>query len=272
MLPRAWPPFGPPPRSASCAVGEDRVPARPEVDVEPGRGRPRGRRCPCRRRPRSWRRCGWRPGSIADRAVDQRPPRSRRPAVDGVAGVRREVGAVDLLQRRDVEHHEALRRAPGLEAVAGRRRAHVGAVGHHRELERVPGPRQRPEAPALVRRASARARGRARAGSSRGRSCRPAAPAPTRRARRRRRCRLPGSVGIGGRRVGGVREPDVARRRCRRRRSCTASPVKPSTAKPARRLRRRRRAPRARAASCAALSRAKPSCCAERPSPSKSLT
>src|SRR4029453_8543007 len=71
----------------------------------------------------------------------------RRPAVDellaggGIPGVALGgaelvvVGAIESLQRRDVEHHEALRRG----AVDGRgrrwdRRAEIARVGHYREF------------------------------------------------------------------------------------------------------------------------------------------
>ncbi|ESR26950.1 hypothetical protein N177_0376 [Lutibaculum baratangense AMV1] len=77
-------------------------------------------------------------------AVDVGLARRRVPGVDGVAAVDAVVGAVHVLQRRDVEHHEGLRRTPRLICVARRRTAHIGAVGHDRIFERVVSGRKSP--------------------------------------------------------------------------------------------------------------------------------
>ena len=71
-------------------------------------------------------------------AVDGLLPGRRIPLVDGVAVVGVVVGAVHVLQRRDVIHHQRLREAPGRvgEALRGRR-PDIGAVAHHRVFERI---------------------------------------------------------------------------------------------------------------------------------------
>ena len=51
-------------------------------------------------------------GGLRD-AVDGLLPGGRIPLVDGVGVVRVVVGAVHVLQRRDVIHHQRLREAPG---------------------------------------------------------------------------------------------------------------------------------------------------------------
>ena len=79
-------------------------------------------------------------------AVDGLLPGRRIPLVDGVAAVGVVVRAVDVLQRRDVVHHQRLRKAPGRvgEPLRGRR-PDVGAVAHHGVFERVRADRHRAE-------------------------------------------------------------------------------------------------------------------------------
>ena len=60
----------------------------------------------------------------------------RIPAVGGAAADLAEIGAVHELQRRDIEHHVALRRGTvdgrGGQQIGGR--AKIARVGHHREF------------------------------------------------------------------------------------------------------------------------------------------
>ena len=172
------------------------------------------------------------PGSMPDLAVDQGAPRARRPPVDRVAGVGGEVRPVHLLHRRDVEHHEGLRRAPLLEVVAGGRGARPGAVGHHRVLRRVVGRGELPEPPALVRVLEPEGvpdlvqHGHVVVVARPRRAPRSAEPDVAAHAGA-------GEEGVGGGGVGGVRHPHVARPRCRRPAKLTERLVKPSTEKPA---------------------------------------
>ena len=79
-------------------------------------------------------------------AVDGLLAGGRIPLVDGVAVVRVVVGAVEILQRRDVVHHQRLREAPGRvgEPLRGRG-PDVGAVAHHGVFKRVGADRRRTE-------------------------------------------------------------------------------------------------------------------------------
>ena len=117
-LPRAKPPFGPPPRSASWAVEKVECAPGRQVDREVGRVvrqvvgvdaaavPDRLEDAVAARRDRQ-------------RAVDEGRAGRRVPGVGGVAGVGGEVGAVHVLQRGDVEHHEGLGVAPGLVVAVG---------------------------------------------------------------------------------------------------------------------------------------------------------
>ena len=76
-------------------------------------------------------------GALAH-AVDGHLAGGRAPGIGGVAAVGRKVGAVKVLDRRDVVHHQRLRVAPAFVGVAaGGRRSDIGAVAHHREFHRV---------------------------------------------------------------------------------------------------------------------------------------
>lgn len=64
-------------------------------------------------------------------AVDELLARVRVPLVDAVARIRREVGAVHVLQRHNVVHHQRLRVARTLDRIAVRRTADIGLGSHY---------------------------------------------------------------------------------------------------------------------------------------------
>ena len=78
-------------------------------------------------------------GIEAQLAIDVGLAGVAAPSVGRGGGVRREIGAVHLLERADVAHHEGLGHAEELVGIFAHRRADVGAEGHHRGLQRVPG-------------------------------------------------------------------------------------------------------------------------------------
>ena len=77
--------------------------------------------------------------ALAD-IVDRELPGRRVPSVRRIGRVGIVVGAVDLLQRRDVIHHQSLRIAPilvGVAAAIGEVLAGEGPVGHYRIFDRI---------------------------------------------------------------------------------------------------------------------------------------
>ena len=66
-------------------------------------------------------------------AIDEFFARRLAPAIDGVLGARLVIGAVQMLQRRDIARHRRLCIAEFLVAIAiGNRLALIGAIAHHR--------------------------------------------------------------------------------------------------------------------------------------------
>ena len=86
------------------------------------------------------------PGSIARLPFTNVSPLTGLQRIDRVGAVDRVVGAVQVLESGDVQHHVGLGRAPLFEREpAHRRLPDVGRIGHQRVFERIHFRRQRSE-------------------------------------------------------------------------------------------------------------------------------